>query len=111
MPNVECSIKVNVYKENCTNKEGLIKKEIFDKKMINFAKEVNGRNINIDQVTSETTVKINRKGIILKGLCSGVCVDGCFKAFKPLRMTLDKPFVYALIVGKTIVAFGMHNRR
>ena len=79
--------------------------------MIHFAKEVYERNITINRVAAKTTVKINKEGIGVKGICSEYCED-CYveEVFRPLRMILDKPFVYALSVGEEIVAFGMHSQ-
>ena len=109
IPDIESTTKVE---ENYITNGKLIKNEVFDKKMINFAKELKGRNIKLNAVAAETTVKINKEGIVVKGIISAdvpECSFNITKAFRPLRMILDKPFVYALSVGKEIVAFGTHN--
>ena len=81
VPNIECTTEVEVAN---------IKREVFDKKMIHFAKEVDERNITINRVAAKTTVKINKEGIVVKGICSEYCEDCCVEeVFRPLRMILD----------------------
>ena len=107
MPIVNTSVKFVI--NNDDDDDDYVNKEIFSKNMKYFANNINGKNITIDSLVTESKVKINDKGVIVSGSFSDIDIDYLPK-IRPYNLTVKVPFVYAISVGKCIIAAGIHNK-